>query len=149
MEQKEEVKKVAQELLEKLEISGNVSVDVDETNAYRVHIDTEETGILIGFHGRTLESYQILLGLLVGKRLGIWVKVYVNVGDYREKREEALMHMAQRAAERVIATGRPVELPRLTASERRVVHLTLSGDEQIITESVGEGASRTLIVKLK
>jgi spoIIIJ-associated protein len=71
------------------------------------------------------------------------------VGDYREKREESLMYMAQRAADRVIDTGRPVELPHLSPSERRVVHLTLSGDDRVATESSGEGDHRILIVKPK
>jgi len=146
---KEEVKKIAEELLTKLEVAGTVLVDTDETNAYRVHISTEETGLLIGFHGRTLESLQIYLSLVVAKRLGSWERVYANVGDYREKREEALMLMAQRAAERVLATGRPVELTRLSASERRIIHLTLSGDDRIGTESIGQGQNRILIVKLK
>ncbi len=149
MEHIDQVKKITDDLLSKLEISGTVSVDVDETGAYRVHIDTEETGLLIGFHGKTLESFQIILGIIVSKKLESWVRVYVNVGDYREKREEALMYMAQRAADRAIASGRPVELTRLTASERRVIHLTLSGDERVATESVGEGESRILVVKPK
>ncbi|MBI4062297.1 KH domain-containing protein [Candidatus Gottesmanbacteria bacterium] len=143
------VKQLTEELLQKLEIEAAVSVATDETGAYRVHIETQETGLLIGYHGRTLESFQIILGIMVSKGLGSWVKVYVNVGDYREKREETLMHMAMRAAERVLATGRAVELPDLTASERRVVHLTLSGDERVSTESVGEGNNRTLLVKPK
>lgn len=149
MKSVDQVKQITEELLGKLEITGTVVVSVDETGAYRVHIDTEETGLLIGFHGRTLESLQILLGIMVSKALEAWVKVYVNVGDYREKREETLMHMAMRAAERVLATGRAVELPDLTASERRVVHLTLGGDERVVTESVGEGSNRTLLVKPK
>ncbi len=149
MEPQDQVKQLSEDLLSRLEISGNVSVDIDETGAYRVHIETEETGLLIGFHGKTLESFQILLGIIVSKALGLWVKVYVNVGDYREKREEALMLMAQRAAERVLATGRPMELARLSPSERRVIHLTLSGDDRVVTESTGEGDNRTLIVKLK
>lgn len=149
MEHIEKVKQLTEDFLSRLEIVGTVTVDVDEAGAYRVHIETEETGLLIGFHGKTLESFQILLSIIVSKALASWVKVYVNVGDYREKREEALMHMAQRAAERVIATGRPVELGRLSASERRVIHLTLAGDESVTTESIGEGASRTLIVKPK
>jgi spoIIIJ-associated protein len=102
---------------------------------------------LIGFHGRTLESFQIILGILVFRKVGSWVKVYVNVGDYREKREEALMHMAQQAAERVLATGKEVTLAHLSPSERRVVHLTLSGDERIMTESQGDGDGRVLVVK--
>ena len=149
MEHIEKVKQITEDLLKRLDVTGQVAVDVDETGAFRVHIETEETGLLIGFHGKTLESFQIILGLLVSKELEQWVKVYVNVGDYREKREEALMLMAQHAAERALAAGRPIELPHLSPSERRVIHLTLAGDERVETESVGEGASRTLLVKPK
>lgn len=149
MESVDQVKQITEELLGKLEITGTVVVSVDETGAYRVHIETEDTGILIGYHGRTLESFQILLGIMVSKKLAQWVKVYVNVGDYREKREETLMHMAIAAAERALSLSRPVELSNLSPSERRVVHLTLSGDERVVTESVGEGSSRTLLVKPK
>ena len=147
MEHIDEVKAITEDLLKRLEVSGVVAVDLDETGAYQVHIETEETGLLIGYHGRTLESFQILLSIIVSKKLEMWVKVYVNVGDYREKREETLMHMAQRAAERAISFGHPVELPNLSPSERRVIHLTLGGDERVITESVGEGMNRTLVVK--
>lgn len=149
MEAKDIVLSTAEDLLKRLGVAGSVSVDIDETEAYRVHIETEETGLLIGFHGKTLESFQIILGLLVAKAMDTWVKVYVNVGDYREKREEALMLMAQQAADRALAMGRPVELSQLSASERRVIHLTLSGDERVETESVGEGTRRTLLVKPK
>jgi spoIIIJ-associated protein len=149
MENIDKVKQITEDLLKRLEVSGVVAVDVDETGAFRVHIETEETGLLIGFHGKTLESFQIILGLLVSKELAQWVKVYVNVGDYREKREEALMLMAQHAAERALAAGRAIELPHLSASERRVIHLTLAGDERVETESVGEGNARMLLVKPK
>lgn len=149
MKEIKQVKQITEDLLEKLEVSGKVTVDVDETGAYRVHIDTEETGLLIGFHGKTLESFQIILGIIVSKALGQWVHVYVNVGDYREKREEALMLMAQQAAERTLATNRPVELARLSPAERRIIHLTLAGDERVETESVGEGESRILLIKPK
>lgn len=149
MEPTDQVKQLTEDLLKRLDVSGTVSVDTDETGAFRVHIETEETGLLIGFHGRTLESFQIILSIMVSKKLNSWVKTYVNVGDYREKREEALMLMAQRAAERALALNRPVELSRLSPAERRIIHLTLSGDERIETESVGEGGSRTLLVRPK
>jgi len=148
-EAKDIVSTVTQDLLTRLGIEGTVHVDTDETNAFRVNIQTEETGLLIGFHGKTLESFQILLGMICAKALGSWEKVYVNVGDYREKREESLMYIAQRAADRVIDTGRPIEIPHLSPSERRVVHLTLSGDDRVATESVGEGDRRVLVVKPK
>jgi spoIIIJ-associated protein len=149
MDNIEQVKQITEDLLNRLEVVGTVSVDVDETGANRVHIETAETGLLIGFHGQTLESFQIMLSLLVAKQTGSWQKVYVNIGDYREKREEALMHMAQRAAERAMALNRPIELSNLSASERRVIHLTLSGDEHVTTESIGEGMHRKLLVKPK
>ena len=149
MDETQTVQQLAQDLLNRLEISGMVTVTTDETGAFRVHIETEETGLLIGHHGKTLESFQLLLGIVVSKQLGKWVKAYVNVGDYREKREETLMHMAQRAAERALTLGRPVELMRLSPAERRIIHLTLSGDDRIETESVGDGESRVLMVKPK
>lgn len=149
MEHKDTVQHITEDLLARIGISGSVSVDIDETEAFRVHIETEETGLLIGFHGRTLESLQILLGIIVSKELQSWVKVYVNVGDYREKREESLMLMAQHAADRAIASGRQIELANLSASERRVIHLTLSGDDRVETESIGEGSRRTLYVRPK
>lgn len=149
MEPIETIKQITEELLQKLEITGSVAVDVDESGAYRVSIDTEETGLLIGFHGRTLESFQMIVSMIAGKTLGEWERVYVNVGDYREKREEALMYMAQRTAERAITTGRSVELTHLSAAERRVIHLTLSGDERVTTQSVGEGQDRKLIITPK
>lgn len=148
-ESKQVVKEVTENLLQNLHIEGVVTVDVDETDAYRVHIETDETGVLIGYHGKTLESFQIILTLIVAKTLNHWNKVYVNVGDYREKREESLMYMAQRTADRVIESGRPVELTRLSPSERRIIHLTLSGDDRVVTESEGEGDGRILIVKPK
>lgn len=143
------VTQLVEELIAKLEIAGSVSVATDETDAFRVNIATEETGLLIGHHGKTLESLQLILGIMVSKKLGRWVKAYVNVGDYREKREEALMHMAQRAADRALTSGRPVELTRLSPAERRIIHLTLSGDERILTESSGDGDARVLVVKPK
>lgn len=143
------IKNLTEDFLSRLSITGTVDVIIDETGAYRVHIQTEETGLLIGHHGKTLESFQILLGLIVMKAVGEKQRVYVNVGDYREKREETLMHMAQSAAERALASGKPVELSYLSPAERRVVHLTLSGDDRVMTVSEGEEPNRTLVVKVK
>lgn len=149
MDELQTVQQIVEDVLSKLEIVSTVSVATDETGAFRINIETQETGLLIGHHGKTLESLQIILGIFISKKLDKWVKAYVNVGDYREKREEALMHIAQRAAERALSLGRAVELMRLTPAERRIIHLTLSGDERIATESVGDGDDRVLFVKPK
>src|SRR3972149_7145950 len=110
MEAPKQIKRLTEDLLKRLEVPAKVEVIEDETGAFRVNIDTEETGLLIGFHGQTLESLQILLGIIVSRKLGSFERVYVNVGDYREKRGESRMFMAQRAAERVMTLGRPVQL---------------------------------------
>lgn len=144
-----QIQQLSEDFLSRLNIVGSVTVDMDESGAYRVNIQTEETGLLIGFHGRTLESFQMILGMIVAKVIGSWQRVYVNVGDYREKREEALMYMAQRAAERALSSGRPVELAHLSSSERRVIHVTLSGDDRVTTESSGEGSERKLVITPK
>lgn len=144
-----QIQQLSEDLLSRLQVIGTVSVDMDESGAFRVNIQTEETGLLIGFHGKTLESFQMILGMIVAKVTGAWQRVYVNVGDYREKREEALMYMAQRAAERALASGRPVELSHLSSSERRVIHVTLSGDDRVTTESSGEGSDRKLVITPK
>jgi len=149
MDTTQHIQQITEDLLSRLGITGSISVDTDESGAFRVNIQTEETGLLIGFHGRTLESFQMILGMIVAKQTGNWQRVYVNVGDYREKREEALMYMAQRAADRAITTGRPVELTHLSAAERRVIHVTLSGDERVATESSGEGKDRRLVITPK
>ena len=69
MEPIDQVKAITEDLLKWLEVVGTVAVDLDETGAYQVQIDTDETGLLIGFHGRTLESFQILLSIIVSKNL--------------------------------------------------------------------------------
>ncbi|EKD68040.1 MAG: hypothetical protein ACD_48C00102G0003 [uncultured bacterium] len=145
----QQIQQLSEDFLSRLNIVGSVTVDMDESGAYRVNIQTEETGLLIGFHGRTLESFQMILGMIVAKVIGSWQRVYVNVGDYREKREEALMYMAQRASERALSSGRPVELSHLSSSERRVIHVTLSGDDRVTTESIGEGSDRKLVITPK
>lgn len=144
-----QITQISEELLQQLGIVGGVQVTTDETGAFRVGIETEETGLLIGHHGKTLESTQLILGIMISKKIGRWVRVYVNIGDYREKREEALMHMAQHAADRALSLSRPVELTRLSPAERRIIHVTLSGDERVATESMGEGDDRVLVVKPK
>lgn len=145
----EEVKQLAQDLLNSLQIGGKVSVSTDDTGVVTVNIDTEESGLLIGFHGETLSSFQLILGLMVYKKTGTWTKILVEVGDYREKRAEQLTAMAQSYAAQAVSTGQPVYLPPLSPSERRVVHLALQERTDVETESVGEGNQRRVVVKPK
>lgn len=142
------VKQATEELLAQLEVNATVAVElVDEV--YQVKVETEESGLLIGFHGETLSSFQLILGLIVYKKLGSWTRVVVEVGDYRARREEQLRQMAESYAAQVLATGQPVALPPLPPIERRIIHLALQERTDVETASEGEGNLRRVVVKPK
>ena len=147
-EKHEQIKKLTEELLGKLEIQSQVTV-AEHDGATLVTLETEEGGILIGHHGRNLESLQILLGQMVFKTLGTWERVVVTVGDYRARREEEVKEMANTSAQKVIETKEPVVLIGLTPAERRIIHLTLEEHPEVVSESSGEGRDRKLTIKLK
>lgn len=145
------VEALAQELLELMGISVKPEVSEDKENqAIVVNLNTDdEAGLLIGRHGQTIESLQAALGMLAKEKLGEWTRVIVNVGDWREKQEEQLKSLAISAAERARATGEDQPLYNLTPMQRRVIHLSLSEEADVETESLGEGEERYLIVRKK
>jgi spoIIIJ-associated protein len=126
----------------KLEIS-------EEEDIVSIILDTNDTGIIIGYHGETLEALQIILSLILAKESGGFRRVSVEVGDYKKNREEWLHKLALDAKEKALFGKKEVYLTDLKAWERRVVHMALQNDEEVITESSGEGKERVLIVKPK
>jgi len=148
MNNSKEIKETCEQLLEKLSIPAQVEVGLD-ADIYQATINTEESGLLIGYHGNTLNSFQLILQSLVFKKLAKWERIVVNVGDYRQKREETLKNMAQQYAEQVILTREPITLPYFLAAERRIIHLALQDNPQISSESTGEGKERRITIKLK
>ena len=138
------IEKLTQELLAQLQATSTIKV-AENDGAVLVTIDTAEPGMLIGRHGRSLEAIQILLGQMAYKKLGSWTRV----GDYRERRAQQLVEMAQTAAQRVVETHEPVEFMDLTPAERREIHMALSDHPQVASVSEGEGRDRKLVVKLK
>lgn len=147
----EVIKTLAEKLLTLMGTNSKVEVSEDQENeVFIVNIDAkEETGLLIGRRGETLLSLQTVLGIMVRQTLGEGSRVVVNVGDWREKEEERLRELAISAAQRAKETGEPQPLYNLLPSQRRVVHLTLSEDSEVETESLGEGVDRYLVVKPK
>ncbi|OGM15816.1 hypothetical protein A2V56_00940 [Candidatus Woesebacteria bacterium RBG_19FT_COMBO_42_9] len=147
----ETAKKLTEELLELMGVAASIEVaEGAENDALVVDVSSEnETGLLIGRHGVTLLSLQAAIGMMLKQKLGEWVRVIVNVGDWRQKEEEHLGGLAEAAAERVKTTGEPQPIYNLTPSQRRIVHLKLSTDPSIATESQGEGEERYLVVKKK
>lgn len=145
------LKKLSEELLSLMGTKAQVDVSYDkEGDVFVVDIDAdEETGLLIGKKGETLGSIQTILGVLLKQKLGEWKRVVVNVGDYRQKEEEYLKGLAASTAQRAKETGEPQSLYNLKPWQRRVVHLSLSEDPEISTESEGEGEERHLVIKPK
>ena len=146
------LKIITKKLLEKLEITPEkITITKSESDTFNIDIKLKEvdSGILIGYHGETLSALQLIIGLLAYKESGSWTKVILNIGDYRQKREESLKVLAQNTAQRVKFSNEPIALFNLNPFERRLVHLILKEDKDIATESEGEGKNRHLIVKPK
>ncbi|MFZ5365815.1 MAG: protein jag [Patescibacteria group bacterium] len=141
-------KDLTEKLIKLLGIEAKIEVEEDKENeAIKVQVETKDSGILIGYHGETISSLQLILGIMVSKKIGEWVRVIVNIGDYWERREETLRRMALTAAQRAKFSSEPVVLPPLSSGERRIIHLVLAGHPDVISESEGEGKDRRLVVK--
>lgn len=145
------LEEITKELFKLLSVKSKATVDEDKENdAFVVNIQADdESGLLIGSRGRTLQSLQTILGLMLRQRLGDWKRVIVDVADWREKEEERLKDLAEKTAERAVTTGEPQNLYNLTPSQRRIVHMALSENSDIETESQGEGNDRFLVVSSK
>lgn len=143
--------KVTSNILSLMGTSATLKINLDdEKDLVMVNIDGgEETGLLIGNRGRTLNSIQILLGLIYKNLSGDWKRILVDVSDWREKENARLTQLALHTAERAKETKVAQNLYNLTASQRRVVHLALSDDQEVVTESQGEGLNRYLVVSPK
>ncbi len=136
----------AEELIKTLELQAEVEVVSHETTA-EVILKTEESGIIIGYHGEVLEAFQLLLSLMVSRKAGHFMRLSVEVGDYKKNRSEYLESLAQQTKEKVLEEGRPHTLSSLKSWERRVVHMILQDDQDVISESMGEGKDRVLVIK--
>ena len=109
-------------------------------------VDGEDLGLLIGRRGQTLSSMQYLLNLIVAKKIAKRVAFGVDVDGYRRWREESLISLARRTASRVRSTGRSVTLEPMPPNERRIVHITLADDPNVMTVSIGEGEERKVAI---
>jgi spoIIIJ-associated protein len=125
-------------LLDHMGIAAEIEVSDREENLY-VEMKGAHEGILIGRHGRTLESLQLVINRMMSNRLGPPVKVILDINSYRKRREESLREMAVRLGEKVKRTGRAQTIGPFNAHDRRVIHLAIREDPVLRTESQGEG----------
>ena len=110
-------------------------------------LDTQKQGILIGKHGKMLNALQYLAQVFIHRVAKNKLSVVVNVGDYRQKRQAILERLAERTAEKVKRTGRPVFLEPMPAFERKHIHSVLSKDDAVQTHSEGDEPYRYLVVE--
>ena len=110
-------------------------------------VDSDDTGRIIGKDGATLEAIQTLLRGFIYKKFGTSVRVTIDIGDYRKKKEEILQAQAVRAAKTVLQKGRRVELKNMNSEERRLIHTLFQNDESIRSFSVGDGNQRRVVLE--
>jgi len=123
----------------------------EEASVYpRINIVGDDTGILIGHHGETLDAIQYLVNLSALRKSkskdGDYIKIVVDIENYREKREETLRQLARRMAARAVKYRRNVFLEPMNAYERRIIHSELQSFENVSTHSVGADRDRKIII---
>lgn len=145
------LQKTVDEMLALMSVGAKAEVSYDKKEeAFMVNIEAgDATGLLIGKKGETLSSLQTVLGIMLKQKTGEWSRVVVNVGDYREKEEDYLKGLAESSAARAKETGEPQNLYNLKPWQRRIIHMYLSEDPDVVTESQGEGEERYLVVQSK
>jgi spoIIIJ-associated protein len=143
------IKDITEKLLKLLDVEGDFEIveskDV-ELESVEIVLNTKDTGVVIGYHGDTLEGLQLVLSLCVARNLGRFVRISIDVGDYKKNRSEWLKTLAMETKERVLTEGREMAVPELKSWERRIVHLILEKDNEVMSESRGEGRDRVLVV---
>jgi spoIIIJ-associated protein len=112
----------------------------------RLNVKGEDLGALIGRRGEKLASLQHIVNLIVGRREGQHHRIAIDVENYRGRREEQLRDVADRAAKRVIQSGKIIQLEAMPAIERRVVHMALLENPKVRTQSVGVEPNRRIVV---
>jgi spoIIIJ-associated protein len=142
------IKETTEDLLEKIDSKGSVEV-TEADGMFNVHVDTDENALLIGKHGNTLSSLELIVSLIVAKKLGEFKRVIIEVGGYREAREDYLKDLAQRLHDEVVETGNEKTVRGLKPWERRVIHMHLSEMGDVNTESEGEERDRVLVITKK
>lgn len=153
-EEIEIARQIIETLLEKMHVKANVLVQLGENDENRIQpvlidIVGNDLSFLIGRKAETINALQFITGLMVSRELGHWIPVQIDVQHYRKRREDELRKLARRIAEQVIATEREQTLESMPPNERRIVHMELSDNPKVETESEGVDPARKVIVRYK
>jgi len=141
--------RILEQLMTHLGFAVKVEVESGETSRLNVVGEGDERealGALIGRKGERLSALQHLVNLMLSKEMGTWTRVLVDVEDYRGRRERQLRDLAERAAARVVETGKMLQLEPMSALERRWIHLSLRDHPGVATQSIGEEPNRRVVL---
>jgi spoIIIJ-associated protein len=142
---------VISRLLHLLNLEAQVSAhygERDREERRNVHVDIRgnDLSILIGRRSETLNAFQYIASLIVGKEVQDWVQLVIDVEGYRERREKQLIQMAKRMADQVAKSGRRQTLEPMPSAERRIIHIALRDHPDVLTESTGEDPHRKVTI---
>lgn len=111
-----------------------------------VEISGESSSMLIGYRGDVLNSLQTILNSIASKHLESKVRVILNIGNYKKKREKALEELADKVSKTVLKTGKSVTLEPMVAYERKIIHNRLQSNNRVKTYSIGEEPYRKVVI---
>jgi spoIIIJ-associated protein len=150
----EKAKDTLKQLLDKMGFKSTVEVLIPESefneegeaNPVVFNIVGDDLGLLIGRRGQTLESLQYLVRLITSKETNSKVPIMVDVENYKQRHYDDLRTLAHNIAQQVKSTRTSFRLEPMTAFERRIIHMALANNPDVITESTGEGEFRKVVV---
>lgn len=121
-------------------------MDREERRHINVDVHGKDLSVLIGRRSETLNAFQYVASLMIGKESQQFVQLLVDVEGYRARREKQLVKMAERMADQVASNGKKQTLEPMTSAERRIIHIALRGHPAIYTESTGEDPYRKVVI---
>lgn len=143
-----DAQKFLQDIFEKMNVVVDIEAEEDE-ESMTLRITGQDSGIIIGRRGETLDALQYLTSLVANKGREDYKRVTVDIENYRQKREETLVKLANRLAERVIKYRKNVTLEPMNPYERRIIHSSLQNNKIVETYSVGDEPNRKVVITLK
>lgn len=142
-----DTEKLINDLTEKMNL--NVSATVEEKpNQLNINFIGEDIGTIIGKRGDTLDALQYIISQIVNKNTNkeTFIKVMIDCEGYRKKREDTLVNLANRIADKAIRENKPRKLEPMNAYERKIVHMALEGRKNITTESKNTEPNRYVTI---
>ena len=127
---------------------GDITIDEYEGDEGELILDLtgDDTAVLIGRHGKTLESIQFLVSAIVTRKIGFRYPVVIDVESYKSRQRAKIEAIARSSANRAAKEHRSVKLRPMTPYERRIVHMALRDDDRVETESEDEGSARHVVI---